>query len=348
MAGFTKAIKHESKGRIALCGPAGSGKTYTALVAATRLAEGKPIAVIDTERGSASKYADLFAFDVMELQSHHPLRYVEAITEAAKAGYAVLVIDSISHAWMGKDGALEMVDRAAKRSSSGNSYVAWRDVTPLHNQMVDAMVSAPLHVIVTMRSKTEYVQEKDEKGKTTIRKVGMAPIQRDGLEYEFDLVGDLDWENTWVISKTRCPQYHQGVFSKPTPETFAVFAAWLSGLPAPAKPAPAPSQGPAPQTTANGRPEHRATIATKEDAEEAARMEEQTPFDTNDATALSFEELEAGLNAAATDDALTTISDQIKAAKSAQSITTDQYWALVKLGKVRRAGVKSNKQEALI
>ena len=110
---FTKATKQEAKLRLALAGPSGSGKTYTALQIATHL--GGPIALVDTERGSARKYADLFSFDVLELDSFHPERYIEAIHEAEEAGYAVLILDSLSHAWAGKDGALELVDKAAKR-----------------------------------------------------------------------------------------------------------------------------------------------------------------------------------------------------------------------------------------
>jgi flagellar biosynthesis GTPase FlhF len=148
---FQKATKHEAKLRFALIGPAGSGKTYTALRIGTRL--GERVAVIDTERGSASKYADVFDFDVVELTKHDPREFVKAIRAAQSAGYDALIIDSLSHAWMGRGGALELVDKAAKGSSSSNSFAAWRSVTPLHNELVDAIAGANLHVIATMRSK---------------------------------------------------------------------------------------------------------------------------------------------------------------------------------------------------
>ena len=138
MSLFKKAVKSRSKLRLALIGPSGSGKTYSALAIAAGL--GSNIAVIDTEHGSASKYADLFNFDVLELGSYSPEKYVEALKAAAAAGYDVVVIDSLSHAWMGKDGALEMVDRAAARSKSGNSFGAWREVTPQHNEIGRAHV----------------------------------------------------------------------------------------------------------------------------------------------------------------------------------------------------------------
>jgi hypothetical protein len=229
---FQKATKKQAKLRLALIGPSGSGKTYTALTLATHLVPGGRIAVIDTERGSASKYADLFTFDVQEPESFHPRTYIEAIAEAQAAGYDVLVIDSLSHAWMGRDGALELVDKAAKRNPSGNSFAAWRDVTPLHNALVDALLATKLHIIVTMRSKMEYVQEKDERGKTVIRKVGLQPIQRDGLEYEFDVVGDMDVDNTLVVTKTRCSVLAGAVISKPGKPLADTLAHWLDGAPA--------------------------------------------------------------------------------------------------------------------
>lgn len=232
---FKRAVKTQSRLRLALAGPAGSGKTYSALNVGSVLANGQPLAVVDTERGSASKYSDLFDFDVLELDTFHPQNYIDAIEAAASGGYAVLVIDSLSHAWMGKDGALELVDRAAKRSQSGNSFAAWRDVTPLHNQLVDAMLRANLHLIVTMRSKQEYVQEKDQNGKTSVRKIGLAPVQRDGLEYEFDVFGDLDTNNNLIIGKTRCPELTGALIPKPGEPLARTLLAWL-GQGEPVKP----------------------------------------------------------------------------------------------------------------
>jgi hypothetical protein len=233
---FQKATKKRSKLRLALTGPSGSGKTYTALIAAQAVAEGGRVAVIDTERGSASLYSDKFDFDVLELDTFHPQHYIDAIHAAEEAGYAVVVIDSLSHAWEGEEGALELVDQAAARNR-GNSYVAWRDVTPLQRKMVDAMLQSPCHVVATMRSKMEYVQEKDEKGKTNIRKVGMAPIQRAGVEYEFTFVGDMDVDHTLVVSKSRCDLVADAVVKRPTAEFFGKVLDWLnSGEPAPERP----------------------------------------------------------------------------------------------------------------
>ncbi|OUL23976.1 hypothetical protein BV378_20300 [Nostoc sp. RF31YmG] len=223
---FKKATKSQIKLRLALVGISGSGKTYTALNTASHL--GKSVAVIDTEHRSASKYADLFNFDTCELTSFHPQNYIDAITAAS--GYDVLIIDSLSHAWMGKDGALEQVDRIAKRSQTSNTFAAWRDVTPLHNQLVEAMLSCPCHLIVTMRSKSDYVMEEyEDKGKKKTRpvKVGLAPIQRDGVEYEFDVVGDMDKDNNLIITKSRCPNLSGQVIHKPAKELAYTLRAWM-------------------------------------------------------------------------------------------------------------------------
>jgi hypothetical protein len=222
---FTKATKKQAKLRMAIDGPSGSGKTYTALRIATAL--GQRVAVIDSERGSASKYADQFEFDVLELDGDFaPNTYSEAIRAAGAEGYDVIIVDSLSHAW---EGALEEVDKVVKRSRSGNSFNAWKDVTPMHNRLVQTILSSTAHVVVTMRVKTEWVQERDERtGKLAPKKVGMAPIQRAGVEYEFDVVGDLDLEHNLIISKTRCPKLDGGVFPRPGPEVAAVLSEWLS------------------------------------------------------------------------------------------------------------------------
>ncbi len=250
---FVKAIKHESRLRLALAGPAGSGKTYTALLLATSLAEGKPIAVIDTERGSASKYADLYGFDVSELSSpYHPNRFVEAIHEAEAAGYAVLIIDSLSLAWNGPGGLLEIVEGITKRSQHKNSYIAWGEATPIQNRLIDAMTNAKLHLIVTLRSKQDYAQEKDEKtGKTVIRKLGMAPIQRDGLEYEFDVFADMTLDNEMIVQKSRCSALAGQVIAKPGASVATTLKEWLAGAPVEEKPAPVAQPKPQP---ASGKP----------------------------------------------------------------------------------------------
>jgi len=232
---FKKAVREQIRLRLALIGPSGSGKTWTALSVASSL--GDRVAVIDSEHGSAKKYADRFEFDCAELDSFNPTTYVTAIQAAAAEGYPVLVIDSLSHAWMGKDGALETVDKIAKRNPAGNSFAAWRDVTPMHNALVEAMLAFPGHLIVTMRAKTDYVMEEyttsNNRKATRPVKVGLAPIQRDGVEYEFDVVGDLNLENDLIITKSRCPALSGQVLSKPGQQFADTLNQWLNvGTPA--------------------------------------------------------------------------------------------------------------------
>ena len=229
MSGFKKAVKTQSKLRLALCGLAGSGKSYSSLAIASGLSklmrehghgEGR-IAVIDSERGSASLYADRFDFDVCELESFSPLTYVERIHDAERAGYDIIIADSISHAWSGKDGALDKKDQIAERSSSGNSWTAWRSITPMHNSFVDAMVGCKAHFIATMRTKMEYAQEVNDKGKVEIKKLGLAAVQREGIEYEFTLVGDIDHSHVMKISKTRVDGVDIGDMIERPGEAFA-------------------------------------------------------------------------------------------------------------------------------
>lgn len=225
---FKSATRQQSKLRMTLDGPAGSGKSYTALRFAHALANGGKIAAIDTERGSLSKYVDEapdgipWAFDVMELTTFSPQKYTEAIQAAGRSGYSVLIIDSLSHAWEGTGGSLEMKQKA------GDSWSAWRHVTPFHNAMVDAILQSPCHVITTMRSRMEYVQETDERGKVVIRRVGMSPVQRPGMEYEFDILCDMDWMHILTVGKSRCSAVADKVYDHPGPEFMRPVIEWLS------------------------------------------------------------------------------------------------------------------------
>lgn len=229
MMGFRKAERRQTRLRMTIDGPSGSGKTYTALRFAHALAAGGRIAVIDTEHGSAAKYVGEapdgmpWDFDTVALATFSPERYTEMINLAGKSGYAVLVIDSLSHAWEGVGGALEIKDR-----QGGNQWTAWRQVTPIHNRMVEAILQSPCHVITTMRSRMEYVQETDEHGKTVIRKVGLSPVQRPGMEYEFDLVLDMDWSHILRVSKSRCSAVADLVIDRPGPAFMVPVIEWLT------------------------------------------------------------------------------------------------------------------------
>lgn len=240
---FKPASRSQSRLRMTLDGPAGAGKTFTALRFAHALANGRPIAFIDTEHGSASKYVGEapdgvpWAFDTIQPVTFSPEVYTEAIEAAGRSGYAVLVIDSLSHAWEGKGGALDIKENVA-RNTKNNDYTAWRAVTPIHGRMIDAILASPCHIITTMRSRMDYVQDTDERGKVVgIRKVGMAPIQRPGMEYEFDVVCDIDWAHILTVSKSRCVPLQDARVERPGPNFIAPLIEWLtSGAPSTPRP----------------------------------------------------------------------------------------------------------------
>ena len=169
MTMFKKAQRSLSKLRLAVQGPSGSGKTYGALMLAKGL--GGKIAVIDTERGSASLYADLAGmpeFDVLDLEAPYtPEKYVEAIHAAEEEGYDVLIVDSMTHEWDGQGGCLELIDQIARAKFRGNTWSAWSELTPRHRKFVDAMLQSKCHIIATMRSKTETVRRRPSRLRTT-------------------------------------------------------------------------------------------------------------------------------------------------------------------------------------
>lgn len=236
MSMFKRANREQLFARIALDGPPGSGKTFTgltwafALVGQHEAAAGRKVAVIDTEFRSASKYQGelhddhCWDFDVCELEHFSPTAYTAAIEAAGRAGYACLLIDSLSHAWTGTGGALEQVDKkGANKFTDG-----WREVTPLHNAMIDAMLGFPGHLIITMRTKVEYVIEVNEKGKSVPRKIGLKPVQREGMEYEFDVIVDLDIDHLAKVSKSRCSALDGKAATKPDGEFVVPLKTWLS------------------------------------------------------------------------------------------------------------------------
>jgi hypothetical protein len=224
---FQKATKQASRLRLGICGASGGGKTYTGLAIATALGR---TAVVDTEHGSAAKYSDVFEFDVVNLTSFEPQKFIDAINAAQRARYDVIMIDSLSHNWMGAGGVLEQVDEAKRRNPNG--FTAWRDPSKAHTDLIEAILHADIHIIATMRSKMEYIMEESQ-GKKVPKKVGMAPIQRDGMEYEFDVVGDMQ-SGTFVVSKTRCPALADKSFYHPGAEFAGILREWLGGEPAPA------------------------------------------------------------------------------------------------------------------
>jgi len=207
-----KAERSQSKLRIGLAGPSGSGKTMSSLKLARGIAgpNGK-ILMIDTERGSGDLYAHVTDYDIITLAPPYaPKNYVEAIEAGEDAGYDVIIIDSLSHAWTDEGGLL---DQADKLSAGGNRFTVWASLTPQHRDLVNAMLNSDAHIIGTVRSKQEYAMEKDEKsGKSSVKKLGMAPVQREGMEYEFTVFMDIEQNHSAHTSKDRTDLFKDEVF----------------------------------------------------------------------------------------------------------------------------------------
>lgn len=221
-----KAERKQAKLRLALIGASGSGKTYSALQMAFGL--GGKVGMIDTENGSGDLYANTGDYDIITLQAPYEVsKYLAAIKAFERGGYSTIIIDSLSHAWAGDGGLLDKQGKIAD-SGAGNSYTAWRKITPEHNSLVEALLGSPAHIIATIRAKQDYVQEKDDKtGKTVVRKIGLAPVQRDGVEYEFTCVLDVDAQHVAHASKDRTGLF-DGRYFKITPATGESLVEWLN------------------------------------------------------------------------------------------------------------------------
>jgi len=233
--------------KIAVTGPTGSGKTFGALGLAKGLSTDGRVCVIDTENASASYYADKWDFDVIELAAPFSIeKYLQAFQAAVEAGYKVIIIDSLSHEWAGQGGTLDEKAKVDKKGGSG--WANWQTFKSAHGSFVDTFLAAQCHVIATIRSKMAYEQiEFEEAGRTKkkVEKLGMAPVQSDGIEYEFGVVFDVA-QKTHMAESTKD---RTGLFDK---RTFLLneaigkeLRAWRDGgkelAPEPAKaPAPAP------------------------------------------------------------------------------------------------------------
>jgi len=239
MTVFRKAERRKAKLRLAIDGPSGSGKTLSSLLIAYGITgDWSKVAVIDTERGSADLYTGttipgmtdkVGKYLVAPLEPpYSPDRYLGYLAAAEQAGVEVVIIDSLSHAWSGVGGILDMHDNATKASRSKNSYTAWRDVTPAHNDLIDAIIGSPMHVICTMRTKTAYDLEDDGKGRKKPVKVGMKPEQREGTEYEFTVVLDLSVDSHVAVAGKDRTQLFDGKPHVPSVATGKLLANWLN------------------------------------------------------------------------------------------------------------------------
>lgn len=298
------AAKERAKLRLGIAGPAGSGKSYSGLLIASGL--GGRIGVIDTEHRSAHLYADLIpgGFDVLELPPpFSPDNYVAAIHAFEIAGVDTIIIDSLSHAWAGEGGALDMQGKIADKT--GNSWAAWRSITPKHNALVEAMLQSPCNIIATMRSKMEYVQDGDgAKGK--VKKVGLAPVMRDGIEYEFTIFMEMDQAHNGFIGKDRTRLFDNQIIEKPNADIGRQLLDWLNnGI----EPAAAPVLREQQVAALSDSISQAQTLDELKEAYVAAATvcdvlhDEQTKRNFNRLTNMRKHELEADISAAVSGDA---------------------------------------------
>ena len=199
-----KAKREKIYVKLALMAPSGGGKTYGGLRLATGMAEeikketGKDpkILLANTEGKRGYYYADEFSYDIVDIDPpHNPEKYVELIDFAVAEGYDILIIDSSSHEWEGKGGCLELQQQA------GGTYQSWAKVTPRHNKFINAIADSQIHIIATMRGKDQYEMEKDDRGRTTVTKLGVGAKQRDGFEYEFTCTFLIDQKTNMATAQ---------------------------------------------------------------------------------------------------------------------------------------------------
>lgn len=193
---FQKVTREKSKLRLALAGPSGAGKTLSALLLAYGITnDWSKIALIDTEHGRAKFYANRSDFGTGEFlyqemsAPYSPKKYISMVNEGAEAvgEDGVVIVDSFSHCWDNEGGVLDIKSQIAEQPKK-NDYSAWAEAGKIQNNLVNSVLSANCHTIVTMRTKMAYAMEQNDKGKTVPVKIGLAPVQRENTEYEFDIV----------------------------------------------------------------------------------------------------------------------------------------------------------------
>ena len=235
MSKFNPATRKRVFLKLAITGPTGSVKTFSANLMAVGLANGGNIALLDTENKSASLYADRFKFDVLDVSPPFTEpKFIEGVWGAVQEGYTVLIIDSFSHAWQG------ILDyKATLDAKGGNSYVNWNKAGAKFNDVLSALLQSQIHIIACMRSKMDYVLEQDSRGKMVPRRIGLAPVMRDGIEYEFTTVFDGDLDHFVTVSKDRTGLFVDQRFQI-TEDTGHKLLKWLESAPETvASPAPA-------------------------------------------------------------------------------------------------------------
>ena len=195
MAKINLTIQHAKKEQIfvkaLIGGPSGSGKSYSALRVATGIAgregEGTKIGYIGTEGMRDKLYANEFDYDLISLEEYSPDYYEAAIDAFLEAGYKVIIVDSMTHLWNW------VQDQVQLTTKGDNTFQAWGKYKKENKKIIEKILLAPAHIIVTGRGKDEYVLEANSRGKMAPRKVGVGVQQDKDIEYEYMV--------TWMIDQ---------------------------------------------------------------------------------------------------------------------------------------------------
>jgi hypothetical protein len=339
---IVQATKAQGKLRLAVSGPSGSGKTFTGINVLAHMGC-KKILVLDTEHGSAAKYANEFPvkFDVIDnryWQSKFDPRRLIAVLKQVGPVYDGIVCDSLTHFWMGPGGMLSLVDDFAKktqaRTGKYDSFAAWKEADPIYNELVQTILALPCHFVACLRAKSEY-EDVVENGKKKKVKVGMASQMREGFEYEFDVEGMMTMNHEFIVGKTRCRALDEQIIAKPGANLAEPLLAWLTDgedltqVTAPVACEPAPARAVAAVTTVRqGASEDQsvANDASPPPAEEqvppTSRSPETMPTKLADAFLLKIAEAKSL-------EELKAVGLEIKAAAKVNKLTSDEYNSII-------------------
>lgn len=208
------AIREKQKALIGMIGPSGSGKSLSSLLLAYGIVNAmlpdaseeekwSKIGAADTEHRRLLNYVGQ-EFNGVKIGSFKYIdfkppftkdRYDMAIKLLKQQGVEVVIVDSLSHQWQGEGGVVE-----THGEMQGNSFQNWGKLSKQSTGMVKALTTQDVHVITTLRVKSDYVIELVD-GKNVPKKVGMKPIQKDDMEYEFDTVFSIGMDHMARVSK---------------------------------------------------------------------------------------------------------------------------------------------------
>ncbi|GIV00877.1 MAG: hypothetical protein KatS3mg014_2513 [Actinomycetota bacterium] len=216
-----RARRPAMRARMMISGLPGAGKTWTALAIGSRLAGGpEGVLVIDTEAESALTYADQFPGfgHFVWTPPYDPSKLAELLGEVDEP-WRVVVVDSLSHFWRGAGGTLDIAD---------GKFGGWKHARPVQERLLAALLHVRAHLIACVRAKIAYAVEEDGR---QIRKLGLDPIQDDGLAYELNLAVEMDLEHRMFVSKSRCPVVPVGTIFGPGEEAALAdtYGEWLAG-----------------------------------------------------------------------------------------------------------------------